>query len=341
MSFSLCLNKNELLLLSGIGLLFQGLDLKQEGKLIRDNQRLVCSVIEILERNVAPGAIEFKKVACSMLAVGPFARGTAADSSSVSRRNSDDTTPARQATSKSTKKQLQAIASRFSFGISKPVKEDCISTRRSTAPALATGNIALYTRNNSQLSISSARSEPVPTPKRLNSDVDTTPKPSRSNPPLDPPNLDYLPFTDDLPTTPTIPFNRKAPPTPSDWEHLLGYIDTTQASSSSSYDNLFPSPDLLASYIDTTNSPSTTSQDWAPNLDLWTLQEPVAAHSVFSFSEESLTSGGEDLSSCDFGTGTGSGAGGGVSATGDYRGIMMPTTDAFGDLEGLDENFGL
>ena len=68
MSFSFCLNKHELLLLSGFGLLFQGLDLKEDGKLIWDNQSLVCSVIAILGRNVGPGAIESKWLACSILA---------------------------------------------------------------------------------------------------------------------------------------------------------------------------------------------------------------------------------------------------------------------------------
>ena len=72
MSLSFCLNKHELLLLSGFGLLFQGLDLKEDGRFIWDNQRLVCSVIEILGRNVGLGALEFKRLACSILAVERF-----------------------------------------------------------------------------------------------------------------------------------------------------------------------------------------------------------------------------------------------------------------------------
>ena len=74
MSFSFCLNKNELLLLAGFGLLFQGLNLDRKGKLIQDSHRLLCSVTEILERNNAPGAADFKKIACAMISVDRFSK---------------------------------------------------------------------------------------------------------------------------------------------------------------------------------------------------------------------------------------------------------------------------
>ena len=71
MSFSLCLNKNELLTLCGLSILYQRLDLKQEGKLMQDGQRLVGTVIRFLEKANAPGAADFKRLAMSMIPVDP------------------------------------------------------------------------------------------------------------------------------------------------------------------------------------------------------------------------------------------------------------------------------
>ena len=122
-------------------------------------------------------------------------------------------------------------------------------------------------------------------------------------------------------TTKTIP----TPASPVDWERLLGYIDTSPTLTS--YDP-YVSPDLLSSYIDT--SSSTASQDWSP--EAWGVQETgfatsaATAQSVFSLSEESLTSG-EELSSVDFGA--------------DYRAIMIPNVDEFGTLEVAEGGFGL
>ncbi len=43
MSFSICLNKDNVLLLAGFGLLYQTLGLDRKGKLIQDSQRLLCT----------------------------------------------------------------------------------------------------------------------------------------------------------------------------------------------------------------------------------------------------------------------------------------------------------
>ena len=64
MSFSFCINRNEVLTLCGLSLLYQGLDLKQEGKLMKDGQRLVCTVVKCLDKAKAPGAIRLQKTCC-------------------------------------------------------------------------------------------------------------------------------------------------------------------------------------------------------------------------------------------------------------------------------------
>ncbi|TAQ84688.1 hypothetical protein B7494_g6988 [Chlorociboria aeruginascens] len=66
MSFSFCLNKNEMITLCGLSLLYQGLDLKQEGKLMQESQRLITVVNKFLEKANAPGAADFKKLASSL-----------------------------------------------------------------------------------------------------------------------------------------------------------------------------------------------------------------------------------------------------------------------------------
>ena len=67
MSFSFCLNKNEMLTLCGLSLLYHGLDLRQDGKLMQDGNRLVAVVINFLANAKAPGAADFKRLATSMI----------------------------------------------------------------------------------------------------------------------------------------------------------------------------------------------------------------------------------------------------------------------------------
>ncbi|KAI0390866.1 fungal-specific transcription factor domain-containing protein [Xylariaceae sp. FL0594] len=63
MSFSLCLNKGDVLVLCGMALLYQSLDLKHESKLMKEVERLFIAVLDILERARAPGVADLKRVA--------------------------------------------------------------------------------------------------------------------------------------------------------------------------------------------------------------------------------------------------------------------------------------
>jgi len=69
MSFSFCLNKGDLLMLCGTVLLFQTMDLKQDSKVLRDNEKLINSVIKAADRQKAPGIYDFKRVAGLMITV--------------------------------------------------------------------------------------------------------------------------------------------------------------------------------------------------------------------------------------------------------------------------------
>lgn len=317
MSFSFCLNKNELLFLAGFGLLFQGLNLDRKGKLIQDSQRLLCSVIEILERNGAPGATEFKKVACAMISVDRFTKGGRAQDDPGSCRKSDGVMPAPPKTISKSARKFQAIASRFSNGITPTVKQETSNRRRSTAPNLSAGE-PLYARSDSQNSISSAVSDPLTAQYSKRMDFPHSPHPIGA---AKPPNLDYLSFNDPTPSP------QHASPASSKRFHKHDRTDSANLGLSVEaqppLDSLFPSPDVFSSYI----SPSPSANvDWCS--DMWNVpseydNQPPQSH--VSFSEEEITSG-EELSSCDLG--------------GDFRAMTIPV-EGLASLEGVDGGFGL
>lgn len=310
MSFSFCLNKNELLLLAGFGLLFQGLNLDSKGKLIQDSQRLLCSVIEILERNNAPGVADFKKVACAMISVDRFSKDA--------RAMSDGNMPAPKNVSKSSRK-LQALASRFSNGNLPSIKREASNGRRSTAPTLPTAKFSTYDRSNSTNSVSSAVSDPMARNGYSNSR--TTSQSPRQSGPLKPPNLDYLSFNEEPSPSPN-----QSPPNLSrqnkDNDMASPTFSAATQQTQAAMDSLFPNTDMFPSYLQT---PPAGTIDWYP--DIWNVPSDMGngVPSASSFSEEELTSGAE-LSSCDTGR--------------DFNGISMQNVDSFVGLEVLDGTFG-
>lgn len=69
MSFSFCLNKADLLVLCGMALLYQGLELKQESKLLKDNEKVVNTVVTTVGRMKASVAYDFRRVADLLIKV--------------------------------------------------------------------------------------------------------------------------------------------------------------------------------------------------------------------------------------------------------------------------------
>ncbi|KAL5868956.1 DNA-binding transcription factor cat8 [Pyricularia oryzae] len=69
MSFSLCLNKADTLILCGMELLYHSLDVKTGSKTMRDTESLVNSVIKTVETAKAPGSYDFKRVAGLLVSV--------------------------------------------------------------------------------------------------------------------------------------------------------------------------------------------------------------------------------------------------------------------------------
>ena len=319
MCFSFCLNKNELLLLAGFGLLYQGLDLDRKGKLIQDSQRLLCSVIEILDRHTASGAAEFKKVACAMMSVGHFSKSARALECPMARRKSDGNMPAPKTTPKYTRKQLQAFASRLTSNTSRGIKrESSVCDRRVILSNAVNRSPTLCTRSDSQNSVSSVVSDPTHRQGHRRIPSTTTPRQGSF---CETPNLDYLAFNDEPTQALRFCGNVFKDPEP---DLLTGFNQTQQMEAPSGH--VCRSLDGISTYV----SPSVPANyDWASDLLAMPPElnnQPASANSVLSFSEEELTSG-EELSTCDLPV--------------NFQVVAIPDVDGFGRLDGLDNNFAL
>ncbi|PBP19092.1 fungal-specific transcription factor domain-containing protein [Diplocarpon rosae] len=320
MSFSFCLNKIEILTLCGLSILYQGLDLKQEGKLMKDGQRLAENVAQLLERAHAPGAAAFKSLSASMTPE-PTPRslpGVAAP------------TNANSFLSPSVSRQ-HLTPQIYRHGGASMSESDLLSRqnklRRATVPNISS---RYDFPPHGRYSFDSAPSEP------LISKDDCSPSPSyqtsmltpRSSTSKKPPNLDYL----SLSSTPVVSqpqspvqsrsrllqtstytpiFNSpgdaiKKPHytgiSASEWEALLGSLDGGEANL---YDTIYGGPTLSL------DNASSNYETWSPDsqwdmasLTMHDLGDAAsgAARSVLSFSEESLSSG-EDMSTSDLGLG--------------------------------------
>ena len=322
MSFSFCLNKNQLLLLSGFGLLFQGIKLNRKSKTIQDLQRLICSVVAILERSDASNAENLKKLACTMFHIDKTSRAARLlGSEAISRRKSESTIAASQASGRSTRKQLQAIASRVSCGTSRDMKQMEKDSLRSATSGPIVVNHMLYARNDGQNSASSIVSDPTVHYGYSQPADRTTPLCQLGQ--LDTTNLDYLSFNHDSHTssfTPsTIPVHQASK---LDIDRLVGYVSSQH--SQLSCDGHFPSAEMLSTYV--SSSPSSAGYEWSS--DIWAMSSdstnnPAPTQSVLSFSEEEA---GEDLNNREIGR--------------TFRGMIMQNNDNYNGMDGY-EGFGL
>lgn len=312
MSFSFCLNMNELLLVAGFGLLFQGLDLNRKGKWIQDSQRLVIYAIDVIDRNGGLGIEEFRELASSMINGNRDSKAVQSPKSDC--RKSDSGIINSKADSKSARKQLQAIASRFS-NPNRTMKQEKLKSPRQAKPSTSESldsNPQFFDRNESQNSVPSVVSDPTVEQEYLNAVSNIA---SCQIPLNGPPNYDFLVSQDLVPyfSVPSITS-----------EHLTKVSDygliTTQQANGQPCENIFNSSPVLNSYMSVAQS----AYDWPP--EVWGLPSdlqgnPRSTHSALSLSEEEVTSG-EELSSCD--------------QTGEFQGILMPTVDGYGGLEGFE-----
>jgi len=183
------------------------------------------------------------------------------------------------------------------------------------------------------------------------------------------PNLDYLPFNNTAgatqPLSPQQPRSQAATQnsraanlpaanyqsktstiTSTEWEALLGSLDGGQTNL---YDAIYGGPTL--SLADSTATASSSYSDWSPQswdmtaltMHDFTNSGAGPAHSVLSFSEESLSPSDDRLSASASATSVEPGMrGGGGPAAVDFKHQQLLPGMAAGDgylLDGLDETF--
>lgn len=236
LSFSFCLNKNELLVSCGFGLLFQSLDIEGGSTLMKENQRLTFIIANMLDRQPSRASVEFRRIstALAMQHVSKI-QGKAKRTmpTVLSRHNSDSNLSQPQDSLSSAQKHIRAIMSRFSSS-TKTLRPD---DRRATLPVVNHG-----TGNDSRTSLSSirsepghARNEPALSPGIQNSNMIIS-KQSKQRPSSSvlnsSPNLDYLPLgsviTSAYPFAASMTTPGKNGATTTDWERLLGSLDNGQ-----------------------------------------------------------------------------------------------------------------
>ncbi|ENI09441.1 hypothetical protein COCC4DRAFT_160202 [Bipolaris maydis ATCC 48331] len=343
LSFSFCLNRNEVLVQAGFGLLFQALNLAREGKLIKESNRLVCTVMDMLEHGNAAGYTDFRRIGCGIVAVPSVDQMPAPP---LSRHNSDQNMGAPLDTFRATQKSLKALAARFSPGALKATRIDAREPRRATLPAVSP-HVGSHP-NHSSTSLSSIRSEPPtarseptlsPLSHRASFSVPNKRHPSQpvgQQQQQQQRNIDYMSFPMD-PLAGYVISNSnqaiKSEVSPADWERLLSSLDNGQTNI---YDTIYGGPPADA-LLDMTPLSATTDNNttWSPNVWNWNsyASEAPPPQSVLSFSDESLTSGEEfNNAACDYGSTPGS--------DGLYPGIMIPGDyEDTANLVGLDGNY--
>lgn len=347
LSFSFCLNKDELLVLSGLGLLYQSLVLDANSKLFRDNQKMVTIVSTILNRSQAPCASEFGRVACSFFPID--STQLRPRHPALSRHNSDSAMSAPQFFNLSSpeKSRLKAAAQRLLVKSPFETKDQ----RRATVPSIAIHQQALQTRSQPNLTsplspvmVHQPRSEPARSPEKSS----VQPVFTRPSAPLPPKpvrsfsqrkfNLDYLSFSNG-PTRAQSPdlthSSRSIKHEPTDWERLLGSIDNGQTNI---FDNIYGGLPVEVLKDDSRITLSCVPQHHNSETLVWDSHDVWITHgadtanhtsctmssavhqpeSVFSIGTDEETASGEEMFAHDWNSVSS------MSGSDAYAGIMMP-----------------
>lgn len=323
MNYTFPMNKTDLLLTSGFSIMWQSLDLEDDSKLVKDNQKSLTLLLTLLNTENQAAATELRKMAQCVVTI----EGQAVPSPAVSPATSSRASPAMaaptDAKSKSTRKQLQAIASKWSTFSNKGKADDV--PRRSTVPQTNSATRSPAHRASSTVSLSSTRSAPVlpmnttdPNQLTATHSIDTSAI-----------NLDYLPLGDEFGDSHTrTSSSTMLPPrkqqnsnlVDASWDQLLNNFDSNQG--------LYPDMNIGGQALY-----QPTSNDWVP--DAWNLSpmdfnsKVNVPQSLLSFSEESLTSGDDFLFSAPPSNNGSTAPGETFDIADRYRGITIPVDDEF------------
>ncbi|KAI9786697.1 MAG: hypothetical protein M1816_007838 [Peltula sp. TS41687] len=319
MSFAFCINRHELLVSSGLCMIFQALDLDQERGMIKDSQRLVSVAIEMMEHDLANAAPELRRIASAVMP-------TIGASRAMPPPRLASSTPPGRGKLKAAQGRLQSFASKF---YRRPEGMLGERGRRSTTPTSfpnmsPTADVGAV-----------ARAPPMQQPggQPIHRIAVQQSMLQRMSPqmgaPMEAPNLDYLPFsTEPLSSDPELsaklgghyvdPVSVSMAENP--WEQPARVSTKTRPT-----DSLYRS---LTSGSSISTSMTAASMGWTP--DMWSpgLQTVTPQPPLLSYSDGSVTSLDDlspDLNS---------------TAHESYRGMILPSSmgeDGYG-LEGFDSH---
>jgi len=285
MNYTFPVNKQDLLLNAGFSILWQCMDLEDYSKLFKDNQKSLTLLLAKISKENNAAASEFQKVASAFALVGSHR--------AIQPKHIPTDTPAPgfldnisapvATKQKTAKKQLLAIASRFSGYGSKVNKSDEGVKRRTTPPQ--TGLSQLQS-TNSTVSLASIQSAPAMQVCTSSPRTSMVPRPIAAASSVV--NLDYFPVegtqnlaSQNSSSTMLPPKKHSAPSSTDDWKQLVPDFETSVL-----YNTVEPTA-LNKCLL----NPETA--DWTEGLwDLTGFTEKAhVPQSLLSFSEESLTSG--------------------------------------------------
>lgn len=311
---SICINRKELVFFSGLGLLWQMLDVKRDSKLAKESQRMIGTVMQYLHSESSAAANEFGTLSNTLISLDNVRR------LSTGKQTQEMVAPA-QKPHKSPKKTLQALKSRLmSTSIrdsQPPTQSSPQSSRRNTisgaTPPLATQSL----RSPSWSSLPSSHPdhipdhlpEHLPLPNYLN---------DKSHSPLDLPTDSHLAVHMGYEHTRSMSCSAPSDPsagaiTMADWEYVLSDMDR-------GYSNIFtgiyggkecgedpgPFATITAEYTSKPNDSSLVNhpqnemhglspEAWSASSGDFAPPQEHTTQSVLSYSSESMGSTEESL----------------------------------------------
>lgn len=147
LSFSLSINRKELVLLSGLGLLCQNAGLKRDSKLVQESHKLLTSVNDQLKLESLSSATEFSNLAQMLVSL-------------YGQRSAQAMSPPLEKPMKFPKKQMESWKQRFSNSTDQPSTQEPLSRRAtisSATPAFPPGEL----QSPSHTSLPGSYSEPI------------------------------------------------------------------------------------------------------------------------------------------------------------------------------------
>ncbi|KAI3109668.1 transcriptional regulator family: Fungal Specific TF [Penicillium roqueforti] len=304
---SVCINRKELIFLSGLGLLWQILDIKNDSKLAKDSQKLLGTAMQYLQSESSAAAVEFNMLSNTLIPLDGGRRP------SVSNQHQEMVAPT-QKPRKSPKKHLQALKSRLIACSTRdkqpPTQQPSPqSSRRNTisgtTPPLLPQSLRSPSWSSLPLSQPDHLSGPLYHNDKANSPLDLASDPRLSA------SLGYDHSRNMSCSTPSDP--QAGVITMADWEYVLSDMDR-------GYSNIFtgiyggkecgedpgPFASIAAEYNRKPNDPSLVNhaqgemhdlspEAWSASSGDFVHKQEHTAQSVLSYSSESMGSAEESL----------------------------------------------